>query len=184
MSHDTADGGWSLLAPSLSLSNVHGGNPSWFWVVCVCVFVWSGLFTFLLLCKQTTFKWREATPRGNTNSNTHLCTDCVFNWRPHGAAVSPDVRFYDTRSIFVAHSMGPCVCVCVLWSGDAVSSKRDEKRERKPQKSVFFSQVVSRPQHFGSLFFRKTANRPTKNQICQAASFVRVQVCDITTFLA
>lgn len=77
MTLDSADGGWSLL--SISLNNVRGESPS-----CFCLYVCAARCVYLLLCKQTTFKWNEVTSRGDTHSNTHapVWTLC-FNWHPH-----------------------------------------------------------------------------------------------------
>lgn len=59
-----------------------------------------------------------------------------------------------------------CVCVCVCSCMTCCPMRM--KSEKETHKSVYFSQVASQPQHFGSLF-QETANHTTKTQVWIAA---------------
>lgn len=91
-----------MVADPSSLSHTRSitfrGKPILFGCVCVCV--WLGVFTSLLPCKQTTFKWSEVTPRGETHTQTHTCVwTLCFNW--HRRRRSPRGLFSDVL---------PCLC--------------------------------------------------------------------------
>ncbi len=112
---------WWLIPPhSLTLAQYCSGeSPCFFWGVCVCVCVcmcvWLGVFTSLLLCKQTTFKW---TPRGETHTQTHTCVwTLCFNWHRHRRCPR-DFIFWCLPplvllALYLCSSQHGAVCVCV-----------------------------------------------------------------------
>lgn len=129
---------WRLippLAPSLSLSNFQGGNPSWFWVVCVCVFVWSGLFTFLLLCKQTTFKWRGKRLPEETPTQTHTCARTVFLIGVLTGRSPPTFVFWHSFRLCSSQHGAVCVCVCVV---ELPYHPKGMKSEKESCRKLFF----------------------------------------------
>lgn len=121
VTHDSADGGWSLFTLARSNSITLGESPS---CVCVCV------------CA----------------SSQAVSLAFIFWFFP------VLVLEFLGGSLFLAHSMGLCVCVCVCSCMTCCPMRM--KSEKETHKSVYFSQVASQPQHFGSLFQETEITQP------------------------